>query len=419
MISDLVDSPLYWLVFFGCWLVGLLATRARQFDFNFVLLAVVSQYVAHIAVLYFTYGTLLEVLVFAVSFLVLYLISYHAAMAWPMPNIVLRSKDVRDMGRWWTQACKCYVIVYFGAKLATSPSWGGELDLAERLSAQNENRMLFFIGFAVFPSLVGCMHDWVVRASRRSWLDRAVMIVLVAGLLGSSSKGALLPLLLAYFGVVSAASLPSKGAGYVYGGLVVIASASVLVLLSMFPALDLTDVLYMMFYRVVANTDSMEYLHDTGLRPEDFPFAGPGALMPFAAKLFGYRFDYPAGVWLHGVRFGVWDGFGPNSGIVMDYYANLGLWGMLAGALLGGYTGLLRRLGGPIGLSFLSIGYLAVVDLLMFEVALCLCIGLLMLCLLAFAIQHSLLSRGSRGAHAESDRVRTALAPASASEGLA
>lgn len=381
MVDDLVGSLLYWSVFSAMFVAGIFFTNAKKFDFTFILLLVLTQYCAHIIFIYVNSGIYGDVLLFCLAFYIFFILTYILNVNKITKNFKLKKIDFYNIDRIWIYICKSYIIAFFGMKIILFPIGIGELDLGDRLGSQNENKLLFFVGLAIFPVMVGCMYDWVLIKFKLSLLDIIVIIFLIIGLVGSASKSALLPLALAYFGVASAKNIKIDNWWSIYVILFLFVALSIIVLSYMLPGFDLGDICYLIFYRIVANTDSIEYLYATRTQPADFIFSGWGALFPFFAKLFGYRFDYPVGVWLHGVRYGVWDGFGPNSGLVMDYFANMGFFGVFVAFIIGLYMRLMGGVGGAMGLSFLSISYLAIVDLSMFELAFGICFLIFLACL--------------------------------------
>ncbi|WP_310461639.1 hypothetical protein [Sphaerotilus sp.] len=381
MIDDLVGSSLYWLTFMGIFISGIFLTKSKKLDFTFIFVLVLAQYCAHLLFIYINNGVYGDILLFGTVFYILFMATYALNVNKLTKSFKLTRREFYKIDRLWVFFCKIYVIAFFGIKIITTPIGIGELDLGERLGSQNENKVLFFIGLAIFPMMVGCMYDWVATRFKLSAFDYIVVVTLILGLAGSASKSALLPLVLAYFGVVSAKNIKTNSFWLIYCILFLFIVFSFIVLSYMLPGLDFGDICYLIFYRVVANTDSIEYLYATRIRPADFTFSGWGALLPFFAKFFGYRFDYPVGVWLHGIRYGVWDGFGPNSGFVMDYFANMGVFGVGVAVALGIYMRLMSGVGGAVGLSFLSISYLTIVDLSMFEMVFGICFVIFLGCL--------------------------------------
>ena len=361
MISDFVTEWYYWLPLLGLVALAARLLGARLLDFQFLIILLLGQYAVHSVI---AFGAISRIAIFCILFFALFVAfaSHRGALAPHSPP--LRKIDVR-----WMATARLYLLVYYSSRLILYPYLSGELLLDVRLAAQQENPVLFTLGLAVQPALAACMYGWLT-SSRMTLIDKLTIGIVVVGMLGSGSKAAVLPLVLVYFGVASYLGrnwLRNRAA------LAMIAAAiglTLYVLAAFFPDLEFSDVSALVQYRIAGNTDNLEYLSVIGLEPDRFPYAGPGALFPLLSKRFGYEFEFPPGVWLHGMRFGDWSGFGPNSGIVMDYYGNLGWLGLAAAPLLGWYVRSTRDHLNPIRCSFLSMAYIAIVDVGIFDVAL-------------------------------------------------
>jgi hypothetical protein len=135
--------------------------------------------------------------------------------------------------------------------------------------------------------------------------------------------------------------------------------------------LNATEIVQLIAYRVVANSEELEYLYVLNFQPDQYPFAGIGALFAPIAKLFGQNIDYPPGVWLYGQRYGNFSGFGPNSGFVIEFFGNLGFFGLGMPLIIGAIIGYCERKATFYRVILLSIIPLIFAESLMFLTALC------------------------------------------------
>lgn len=381
MIEDIYLSPAYWLSL--VLLVGVTAalTRSRPLSFAFVLLVFASQYVCHA---FMAFGAASEITWFSIGFLAL-LVPALAPDLLLHPIRWLRGGPSAIDRRWvpgpkvsafaqsqagtWIIISKVYLLLFGIIRLTTYPWLGGELDLVARLDASTDNRVGFILGLAILPPIAAVATQWLRRGYRLGILDYLVIVLAGGAIVVAGSKATLLPALLAVVGAAYLTPRPLRrplffGALAIAGSLIVLAGYWVSV-----AADGLLGALTNVAYRVAANTDSLEYLLALGVRPQDFPFAGPGAVVPTLLKAFGGRYDYSPGVWLHGERFGQWQGFGPNPGPLLDYFGNLGWWGLLFAVLIGALCFLAVRVGGALGSSFAATCYFALVDVTLFEAA--------------------------------------------------
>lgn len=387
MLEDIFLSPFYWASFALLMAMGVLLMRARILDFKFISLGFISQYVVHSVM---AFGVFSQIAVFCILFWLLFigtltpwvqrqtrtLAAFLAGRSDPIARLTetVIEKDtawrarVAGVEKWWVLAAKWFLLVYWTCRLISYPYIAGELDLSVRLEAGHDNRVLFFLGLAVFPAIAACVSVWIQKGYRFRVLDYAVLAVVVVGYLGTGSKVAILPVILIFFGAISFFRKPLRemrlwlllaGVGGVVIGIRYI---------FFFPSTGLLELAQQALYRFVANTDSLEYLVAVGKAPGEYPFAGVGALAPMFLKPFGLSYDYSPGVWLHGSRFDQWAGFGPNPGLVMDYFGNLGWWGLLIPIFAGLYMLGWMRVGGAIGCSFTAITYQLFVDVTLFDV---------------------------------------------------
>lgn len=368
MIDDLYVSGIYWTIFFSAFFLSCYFLKARIFDFNFLISFILSQYVAHSA--YSFYQKIPEITIFCFLFMVVFVATYKINVQTVTFNdFTFYRSNLKNIEKYWILGCKAYLIIYFGTKLATTPFLSGELLLDVRLAAQKENRIMFYMGLAILPAISACMYDWINSRFKITLLDGILFFILILGIIGTPSKSAFMPLLLAYFGAASYMRVKTIRGIYLFSIIGIFSLVSYLSLVILFPLLDSQGILNIIGYRVVANTDNLEYLYVLNTDPASFRFTGIGSLIPMISRFFGYVSEYPPGVWLHGMRFGVWDGYGPNAGIVMDYYANLSWFGLLFAAGLAMYLRFFLRLRSAVGCSFASIAYSAVIDITMFDVS--------------------------------------------------
>lgn len=394
MIADIASSGFYWCVFFFVFLSCYRILGVKPLDFKFFAILFISQYTAHASYAFLDKRPSIAIFcaLFAIIFATAYRINIRTVT---LGDFSFYKANSDSIDKSWILFCKLYIFIYFGIKLATSPFSTGELLLDDRLAAQQENRIVFMMGIATFPTMVACMYDWIARRFKLKIFDVLLICMIILGLIGSSSKGALLPIVLAYFGVASYMNtrlIPKK---YLISLLALLMLGSFVLLKSFFPLLDGAAILELIAFRIVANTDSLEYLYVLNADPDSYPFAGIGALIPVLTKQLGYVYSYPPGVWLHGLRYDVWDGFGPNSGIVMDYFANLSWFGLSFAAVIAFYLRFHNRLCSVIGCSFASLTYLAFVDIGLFDVSFLFCLAVFF----AIVFCHFLLDR-VRSAHA-------------------
>jgi hypothetical protein len=366
MISDFSNELYYWgpllvLVWVISWLC-----RARVLDFAFIVILVLSQYFLHAVI---SFGVLHPIGIFCTAFLGLFVLVARAPERDSVRAISVRaSRTARSNDDRWFRICRAYLVVYFTARLLTYPFFSGELLLDERLLAQQENRLLFTLGLATQPALAGCMFVWMSNPARLRAFDKLVIAIVAFGLFGAGSKGAIAPLVLTYLGVASYLNKNALANKTVTLAIVAAALTTAYALGQFFPDLAYADIASLVQYRIVANTDSLEYIQANGVDPRTYPYAGLGALFPLITKRLGYEFEFPPGVWMHGMRFGDWSGFGPNAGIVLDYFGNLSWFGLVAAILIGLYVRKSGRHFGVIHCSFLAMAPALVVDVGIFDI---------------------------------------------------
>lgn len=373
MIQDIYLDPIYWLLF----LIGMFVFRAavgfRILDFKFIISMYLAQYLAHLILVF----GLSNYLVFCSLFFVAFILGYHAYAM--VPNLVLIRGAARDdIDKRVVSISKLFLFSYYTWRISTVPIWLGALDLATRLQKQQENRALFFLGIVMVPLFVAFMYD-CVRRGKFGWSDRLLIVITALGALSSGSKITILPLILSYIGVSAYLGRRIRLSPRVIVGIGAGIATIFVTLLMYFPFLSLGEILDMMLYRVVANTDNLEYLYTSNLAPNQYPFSGLVSFIPFVSKFFGAEIDYPYGVWLHGMRFGDWTGFGPNAGFLVEQYGNLSWGGLIVGLGLGALVRWTERLQTAFRAMVLSFSYTLLVESTVFFMSLFFCIGVLLL----------------------------------------
>lgn len=381
MIEDLFLNPAYWLAVAAVLALAALCARARILSFAFVAIAFASQYVVHS---YFAFGAQDEVFWFCLLFLVLLVIGLRPELTTRLIGLTTGRGRV-DLATRVTQSsfarkvaagegtlvlvAKAYLIIYGVLRIATYPWLGGALDLSARLDASQENRVVFILGLAILPAIAAIATQWVRRGYTLGVIDWIVLALTGVALLTSGSKATIFPAALAIVGATYLAQRPLRSRRFfVIGGAVTVAVAAVGYATAVATA-GVAEAARAFLFRLASNSDSLEYLYAIGARPGDYPFAGPGALIPSLAKRLGMTYDFSPGVWLHGERFGQWEGFGPNPGLVLDYFGNIGWFGLIAAVCIGLYCWSATALRGAAGAVFGSITYLALVDVTLFEAA--------------------------------------------------
>lgn len=329
MIEDFYLEPEYWIIMFSVLLLFRLVIGFRAFDFKFLVCLFFSQYVAHITL---AFGISIY-LIFCLLFIMAFVAGYHACAV--LPNLTLEKRSsTLQVDLCMARVSKLILIAYYGWRLFNVPILAGPLDLAKRLELQQESRAAFFLSIVMLPPFVACMLQWL-RERRFGTSDWVTILLTVLGSLVSGSKASILPLVLIYVGVSSYLGRGLRVNLKVAAGVVLAGMIFTLMLLTYFPLLSLGEIGKLILFRVVANTDNIEYLYASGVEPSQYPFAGIAAIVPFIGKHLGAQIDYPYGVWLHGMRYADWSGFGPNAGFIIEQFGNLGWIGVCMGAVLG------------------------------------------------------------------------------------
>lgn len=363
-LATLEVAPLYWALLAGFIFIGCRLARVSLLSFEGIVIVLLSQYVAHAAIVF----GISDPAVFCFSFYSLFVFSLRVAGREGIPRGGGKGNELRTAQRYWYRVCQAYLVLYGIFRFVVYPLASNELDLAVRLADQQQSAALFLLSLAYMPAVAGCIQYWASVQSFR--FEHAATLLLVVALVYTSlSKGAILTLLL-----ITVATLQRYKPAALYSKKTVAIGAGAILLLvlqfqRLFPEMSTSASMRLVMHRIVANSDSLSYLAALGLDPRQFPDAGVRSLVPFLSKAVGASVDYNPGVWLHGLTTGDWTGFGPNSGIVMDYFANLSWFGLVAAVLLA----LLmkwsrqRRVGGA---TFSSIASLAIIDVAIFQLTL-------------------------------------------------
>ena len=367
MIEDIYLRPAYWLLLASIMLVCYKAIDFHFFDFKFLIALYISQYITHITLVY----GLSNYFIFCVLFLLFLIFGYHVFAE--LPNIVLLPIAQREhLHRRLIWICKAVLVSYYTFRLATYPVFSGAFDIGARLAQQQESRLLFFLSLVMFPLFVACVYDWSLK-KRLSFTDWFVLLITTLGILSGGSKASIAPLLIAYLGVSSYLGRQIRLSPFI----IIAGSAAGLTLIAIleyyFPFLSTSEIADMMLYRVVANTDNIEFLYQLNLDPAQYPFAGAISIIPFVGKYLGASIEYPVGVWLYGLRYGDWSGFGPNSGFLIEQYGNMGFLGVLSGFFLGVVVRWACRLNSVVRVMVLSFCYTFLVESTLFFMNLIFC----------------------------------------------
>jgi hypothetical protein len=372
VIEDLIVSPLYWAILAATMAAFYFGLRIRPLDFKFFIALPIAQRIAHIAMLPISYSSSL---IFAI--LTGFLLVTGRYLVVQGIDTKPDHANWRDAQHQLTSALenKCYIALaglfltlYFSSRLLLYPQFFSVLDLGDRLQAQYEHRLLFALFLAAPPALTAIMVRWV-SIHRLSLWDKLLAALLFVGYLSVGSKASIAPIFLTFFGVTAYL----RKTGMVGRAIIVLAIIGIIggVALSLLlPSLSASQLGQVVLYRIVGNTEEIEYLYVLGFQPDQYPFASIGALVAPVAKLLGATIEYPPGVWLYGQRFNNWTGFGPNSGFIIEFFGNLNYFGLAIPLLLGMTIGYCDRKLTMYGAVLLSILPLAFMETLMFVAAL-------------------------------------------------
>jgi hypothetical protein len=273
-----------------------------------------------------------------------------------------------------TLEVKCYILlaglflaVYFLLRFAMYPQFLYQLDLGDRLQAQYDHRFLFTLSLASPAALTAVTVRWVVNNRLTKW-DKVLAAIVFIGLLSGGSKLSVAPIFLTYLGV---AIYVGKTGMFGRAIRVILPMAIILslALIFLFPTMSGLEIIDMMIYRIVANTEELEFLYYLNFQPDQYPFAGLGALFAPIAKLLGENIGYSPGVWLFGQRYDDWSGFGPNSGFVIELFGNLGWFGLAVPLVVGTVIGYCETRLTTYRVVFLSLLPIAFTESLIFFIA--------------------------------------------------
>jgi hypothetical protein len=372
VIEDLIVSPLYWLILAAIMGAFYFALHFRPLDFKFFIALPIAQRIAHIALLPASYSSTLA---FATLTGMVLIIGRYLAVQGIGINPGHATWREAQQQLTVTLENRCYIALaglfltlYFGSRLIFYPQFFSVLDLGERLQAQYDHRLIFALFLAAPPALTAVMVRWVSISRLTIW-DKLLAVLLFVGYLSVGSKASIAPIFLTFFGVT--AYLGRTGiVGRAVLVLAIIGIVGGVALSLLLPSLSASQLGQLVLYRIVANTEELEYLYVLGFQPDQYPFAGVGALVAPIAKVLGTTIDYTPGVWLYGQRFNNWTGFGPNSGFIIEFFGNLNFFGLTIPLFLGIAIGYCDRKLSVYGAVLLSIVPLAFMETLMFVAAL-------------------------------------------------
>jgi hypothetical protein len=373
VIREIYLNPVYWLLFIAAMALGRLAIGYRILDFKFIICLYLSQYIAHVTL---AFG-LSNYLIFCVLFVAAFIFGYRGFEH--LPNLVLYRTAARDdVERRLVLICKVILLTYYSWRLSSVPIWTGAFDLAARLALQNESRAAFFLGIVMLPLFVAFLFD-CVRKGKFGWADWLLIIISALGALTTGSKITIVPLILSYIGVGAYLGRRISLSPWLVVSSAVAGAVIVFTLSNFFPMLSSGEILDLLLYRVVANTDNIEYLYILDVTPDQYPFSGAVSFIPFVSKYLGAEIDFPYGVWLHGMRYADWAGYGPNAGFLIEQYGNLGWGGLIVGLGLGMLVRWAERVRTAFRAMILSFAYTLLVESTMFFISFFFCLLILVL----------------------------------------
>lgn len=384
-----IQQPWYWVLLTLSVTASCFLLRLKVLDFRFIGLVYLCQYFVHTTIAtgpstITKFATLFWLCFLLGACLVPFLGKRLAARRADRgdPTAARRSMDTISLGHIWVLLSRLFLTLYWSVHLIELPPHFGAVDIAQRLSERHADVLISFSGALVLPALTACMWVWLQRGYRLRWFDLIPLGLSLIGMLGSDSKVSVLPLLLAFAGVAVMRRKPLRELRphLVLAGIGALVLGIRLVLY--YPGGNPVVAINAIAYRLAANTDSVDYLIRSGLQPSDYPFAGLPALIPFISKRLGWPYPYGPGVWLYGVTTGNYAGYGPNPGILMDWFANVGWFGLLAALTLGAAGTRLSRGKTAVAASLLAVLWQGFVDIQILELALIpqlLVIGLLLL----------------------------------------
>lgn len=339
MIDNLIQSPEYWAVFSLSMLLFFVFFKYFIFDYKFYISLIISQY---LGCLFYLSDEFFSSLIFSILFALVMICSRKYVLRMqrlPRPEEA-RLREV-TYEAYYIGLSKAFVLLYFTLRFISYPIYTSELDMASRLNATHDNKLIYIMSLAAIVPVSALIYHWSVTRRMRAF-DIGLAALIFVGFLLSGSKQSIVPLFFAVVGMASYIGRPPK-MRYIGLGLGIILLVGGGMLKIFFPTLTASDISELILYRVVANTDNFEYLQAINQQPGQYPYAGIAALCAPLANRLGANIDYSIGVWLFGERYGVWDGFGPNSGFVIEFFGNLGYAGLFVALGFGAAIGYVER----------------------------------------------------------------------------
>jgi hypothetical protein len=177
------------------------------------------------------------------------------------------------------------------------------------------------------------VHMICATASQPRWTLRQ-KVALAATILASAtslSKASFLPILLTFLFVYGKRIGVLRVAVIAFSGLFL----TILLIQRLFDDVTLVQVLEIFFNRVINNIDVLNYIDELGPgKAEDYPYASVFyPLWPFY-QMTQTEFLVP-GVWLHGMLYNDWRGYGPNPTFIGDLLLGSNYAGLLFAPLFG------------------------------------------------------------------------------------
>lgn len=342
MISELINSPFYWISFFLLLYLFSKILKARLLDPNFLIALNFAQITAHLLYLYFVENVLLNLLIFNFFFVSSFILGWFLGSL-VMVNSV-RHANINVKVSYSSGYLKVLHIVslFLVIKLvflylAFDINLMYTLRDIERISAYRElgiYRYILWISGALIAIIL-------FNFNFLRFINLLVLFFLAFFSVSGGSKAGLLGFLLSFMAVKS-----WKGAKIsvikVLILTILVFTLPIFFIRERFPGLGYFEILYLLFYRIVANTDALENIHIANIDLKDYPYAGPMQLIDPIVKLLrriGFEvegFEYAPGLWLHGMAYGDWSGLGPNPSYIVEFYqANLFFTSYVIAFLLG------------------------------------------------------------------------------------
>jgi hypothetical protein len=368
MIEDIALSPYYWFVVVVT--VAFLSAGGKVgcFTYEFFCGLLIAQFLSHSV---FVFGVLSEETIFLLLFCGIYWIFRTYAFGARSHNRDVTKKNVESVAIefTWFRASALILIIFYVFKFALDPPRFGALLLDDRLRGQQSNRLIFGLGLAMPMFMASLIYKYVKYKNYLNKIDVVALVLSFIGLMTGGSKTLFIPIFIA---IVSARHYVGFQQRLSMNAVFVILSIFSLFffgLTFLFPDLSWFDIIKLVINRLVANTDSLEYLYVLHNAPSDYPWSGLNAMFPFLAKFLGVQIGDSAGAWLYGQRFGNFQGFGPNPGMLIDYFGNLSWFGLLFAAFLGSVMRFCKSRSNVMSFALLSFMSLAFSDFSMLFVS--------------------------------------------------